>query len=263
MGTSFDGTICPMDSDHVAVPVAGASRLELIVTFDAVRSDIDIELFDPAGVRIATSAGTTDTETIDRMVTTSGTYVLRVFGFTTMSNTYLGEVIVTPATTCVSTLACPAGQVCAAGACRADDCTTVSMCPTAHLCPDPGPGAAASDCGATCTVNGDCRSTEACKWFTEGRACGERGAAANGAACASFRDCGGQRACLDWPGGYCARAGCATNADCETGTYCVTHMGVSACALDCATDSSRCRAPSYMCRTLPDRGSTSRRVCAP
>lgn len=262
-GGDFEGTICPMDDDYVAIPITRASRVEVTVTFDAARSDIDIELFDPAGTRIAMSAGTTDTETIDRMVTTSGTYTLRVFGYSAESNLYLGEVVVTAASTCTGTLACPAGQVCDAGSCRADDCTTMAMCPAMHLCPDPGPSTAASDCAAVCTLNTECRSTEACKWFATGRACGERGTAANGAACTSFRDCGGQRTCLDWPGGYCARAGCTTNADCETGTYCATHMGVSACALDCAADSSRCRAPSYTCRSLTDRGGTSRRLCAP
>lgn len=262
-GGSFEGTICPMDADHIAIPIAGASTVDITVTFDAARSDIDIELFDPSGVRIASSAGTTDTETITRMVTTSGTYVLRVFGFTMESNTYLGEVIVTPASTCASTLACPAGEVCGAGTCRADDCTTAATCPPMHLCPDPGPSTAPSDCAASCTVNTECRSTEACKWFAEGRACGARGAGANGDACASFRECGGQRACLDWPGGYCARAGCRTNADCETGTYCASYMGASACLLDCASDATRCRAPSYGCRNLADRGGTSRRLCAP
>lgn len=260
---AFEGTLCPMDSDHILIPITSASRVQIDVTFDAARSDIDIELFGPTGTVIASSRGTTDIESIDTMVTTAGSYVLRVFGYTEESNSYLGEVIVTGSSTCTSTLSCPAGTVCASGSCRSDDCTSMAMCPASHLCPDPGPSTAASDCASTCTVNTDCRSTEACKWFAEGRACGTRGAAFNGEACGSFRDCGGQRACIDWPGGYCARARCTTNADCETGTYCVAHMGINVCALDCTTDTSRCRGPSYTCRTASDRGGASRRLCLP
>jgi hypothetical protein len=263
VGDGFEGTLCPMDSDHIAIPVTGASRVEIDVTFDSARSDIDIELTGPTGTVIASSRGTSDLETIDTMVTTAGTYVLRVFGFTAESNSYLGQVTVTGSTSCTSTLACPAGQVCSGGTCRSNDCTSVAMCPASHLCPDPGPSTAASDCTATCAISADCRSSEACKWFTEGRACGERGAGSNGAACSSFRDCGVQRACVDWPGGYCARAGCRTNGDCETGTYCVAHMGVNVCALDCTTDTSRCRSPSYSCASVTDRGGASRRVCLP
>jgi hypothetical protein len=263
VGDAFEGTLCPMDSDHIAIPVTGASRVQIDVTFDGMRSDIDIELYSPAGTVIASSRGTTDLETIDTMVTTAGTYVLRVFGFTAESNTYLGMVTVTGATTCTTTLECPSGQVCGGGVCRSDDCTSVSMCPAMHLCPDPGPSTGSSDCGQSCVSNADCRTFEACKWFPEGRACGTRGASANGAACTSFRDCGGQRACLDWPGGYCARAGCTTNSDCETGTFCVSHLGINVCALDCATDTTRCRSPSYTCRSANDRAGASRRVCLP
>lgn len=266
VGDSFEGTLCPMDDDHIAIPVSGASRIQIDVTFDSARSDIDIELFDPVGTRVASSAGTTDIESIDTMVTTAGTYVLRVFGFTPESNTYLGMVAVTGATTCTTSLACPSGQVCAGGVCRADDCTSAAMCPAMHLCPDPGPSSSASDCGLSCLSNADCRTFEACKWFPEGRACGERGAGSNGGACSSFRDCGGQRACLDWPGGYCARAGCTANADCETGTYCASAtVGASStgvCALDCTTDVTRCRS-GYTCRTATDRGGASRRLCLP
>jgi hypothetical protein len=261
-GDTFEGTLCPMDSDHVAIPITGASRVQIEVTFDAVRSDIDIELYGPTGSVIASSRGTSDLETIDTMVTTAGTYALRVFGFSPESNSYLGMVTVTAATTCTATLACPAGQVCASGVCRSDDCTSAAMCPPMHLCPDLGPASGASACGTSCVSNADCRAFEGCKWFPEGRTCAERGAGANGGACSTFRDCAGQRACIDWPGGYCARAGCTTNADCETGTFCVARGGINVCALDCAADSTRCRS-GYTCASVGDRGGASRRVCVP
>lgn len=263
VGTDFDGTLCPSDDDWIAISVLGASRVVIDLTFDIARADVDMELVGASGAVIASSLGTTDTEHIDARVTTAGTYAIHVFSLdTTMSNDYLGMVTVTATTTCTSTLGCPTGQICDTGACRSGTCTSVSMCPATYLCPDAGPGTAASTCGATCTVNADCRSTEACKWFAEGRACEVHGSGANGATCTSFADCGGQRACLDWPGGYCARARCATDSDCETGTFCVAIGSTNVCSLDCTTDATRCHA-GLTCRALTGVGGTARHVCAP
>ena len=264
VGTDFDGTLCPADDDWIALPVTGASRIVVDLTFDLARADVDLELVGPTGTVIASSLGTTDAEHVDATVTTAGTYAIHVFSIdSAASNDYLGMVTVTATATCTTTLGCPAGQVCSAGVCRSGTCTSASMCPPMHLCPDAGPGTGASTCGAVCTVNSDCRSTEACKWFPEGRACGLRGAGANGGTCASFADCGGQRACLDWPGGYCARAGCASDADCETGTFCVTAAGgTRVCALDCTTDSTRCHA-GITCRAVTGVGGAARHVCIP
>lgn len=263
-GTDFDGTLCPMDEDWIALPIASASRVVVDLVFDAGRADVDLELVSPTGTTVASSLGTGDTEHIDTMVTAAGTYALHVFSLDeTLSNDYLGTVALTAVTTCTTDLSCPSGQVCDAGACRSGSCTAVSSCPAAHLCPDAGPGSGASTCSASCTVNTDCRSTEACKWFPEGRACAARGSAANGATCTSYADCGGQRACLDWPGGYCARAGCASDSDCETGTFCVAAAGgVRVCALDCTTDAARCHA-GISCRSITGVGGASRRVCVP
>lgn len=263
-GTDFDGTLCPSDDDWLRVTTTGAARIVIDLTFDLARADVDMELVGSSGSVLGSSLGTTDTEHIDATVTTAGTYAIHVFSLdTTASNDYLGMVTVTPTTTCTSTLGCPSGQICDAGSCRSGTCTSASMCPASYLCPDAGPGTAPSTCGTSCTVNSDCRSTEACKWFPEGRACELRGAGANGATCASFADCGGQRACLDWPGGYCARAGCTADADCETGTFCVTVAGgTNVCSLDCSTDATRCHT-GITCRSITGVGGTPRRVCAP
>lgn len=263
-GTAFSGTLCPTDEDWIALPVAGASRVVVDLSFDGSRADVDLELVGPSGTVIASSLGTGATEHVDAMVTTAGTYAIHVFSLDdTMSNDYGGTVALTATTTCTTTLGCPAGQVCDAGACRSATCTSASSCPSGYLCPDAGPGSGASACSAPCTVNADCRSSEACKWFPEGRACGARGAAANGATCTSFADCGGQRACLDWPGGYCARAGCASDSDCETGTFCVTAAGgTRVCALDCATDATRCHT-GISCRSVTAVSGATRQVCVP
>jgi hypothetical protein len=264
-GTAFDGTVCPEDDDYIAVPILGASRVEITLVFDGGIGDVDLELYAPgSSTPLARSTGTGDMESISATVTTAGTYAIRVYGYSMAANTYLGEVTVTPTATCTLSRECPAGQVCASGSCRSDDCTAMAMCPPMHLCPDVGPGTATSDCGAICTVNTDCRTTEACKWFPEGRACGTRGTGLNGDACASFRECGGQRACVDWPGGYCARAGCRTNADCETGTWCVAVGGQNVCTLDCLLSDDICRLDEgYACDFVADVSGSSHFACVP
>jgi hypothetical protein len=263
-GSAFDGTICPPDSDFVAVTVTGASLLHVEILFDEMIGDLDLELQRSDGTLIDSSTGITGSEVIDVMVPSAGTYYVRVYGFMMAANTYLGEVTATPVTTCTDTITCAIGQVCDGGTCASDACTSTASCPPMHLCPTYGPASAARHCGDACTVNADCRSAEACKWFPEGRACGVRGAGANGAACASATECGGQRACLPWSGGYCARAACRTNSDCETGTYCVDVSGTRACVIECESDPMRCRtAESYACRSVTDAAGTPRRACVP
>ncbi len=261
-GTDFDGTLCPDDDDWIAVPITSGSRIVVDLLFDGARADVDLELVGPTGTVLASSLGVTDSEHIDFTVSTAGTYALHVFSLEAASNDYLGSVMVTRTSGCTATIQCPVGQVCSAGACRSGGCTSLSMCPAMHRCPDAGPGTGPSTCGAWCSTNGDCRSAETCKWFPEGRACEVHGAGANGATCATFADCGGQRACLDWPGGYCARAACTSDADCESGTFCAGVSGLNVCALDCATDATRCHA-GLACRTITGVGGASRRVCAP
>jgi hypothetical protein len=165
---------------------------------------------------------------------------------------------------CVRSSECTSGEVCEGGSCRSDACTFDTDCPDGHICPAPGPSAAVSHCGEECRTNSECKGTEACKWFEEGRYCGARGSAQNGEACGNFGDCGGQRACLDWPSGYCARVGCTRNADCETGTYCVNEGGVNVCALDCWSADEICRlSGGYRCGVKNDVESFLQFVCVP
>ncbi len=261
-GSDFEGTLCFGDNDYRAFDVTAPSRAVITLVGDGL-AVVDFELYDAAGTSIATSRDVGGTLTIDTMLS-PGRYAVRVYGYMNEGDAYLGEIVLTASgTSCATTRECSAGQVCAAGSCRSDDCTPGSaMCPPMHLCPEPGPSTAASDCASSCLVNADCRTSEACKWFAEGRACGERGAGALGAACSSFRDCGVQRTCLEWPGGYCTRAGCTRNSDCESGTFCVDVAGVRACAVDCSADMTRCRS-GYGCRATTDVASTARFVCAP
>lgn len=259
----FEGIVCPADDDWVAIPMNGPGRIQALVTFDHAAGDIDLQLYDPAGTRIASSLGIGDDEFIDVSVSGGGTYALRIFGWGEGNpEGYLGEITRTVGAACGSTADCPLGTVCRSGSCGPAACTSSGDCPPDHSCPSALPPGAEAQCAAACTVNRDCRDREACKRFVSGRGCGATGSGANGASCTSSSDCGGQRTCLDWPGGYCARASCTTNDDCETGTWCIERGGVRACALSCV--SLPCReAEGYRCEFLPTLGGTDRFVCVP
>lgn len=260
-GTDFDGTLCNGDSDYRAFDVASTSRVVITVIGDGL-AIVDFELYDAIGTRVATSTDEGGTLTIDRTLS-PGRYAVRVYGYMSEGDDYLGQIEISSAgPSCTSTRDCAAGQMCSASACIADDCTPPGMCPSMHSCPDPGPTTSSSDCVATCLVNADCRAGESCKWFDGGRGCAQHGSGTLGAACTSFRDCGVQRTCVDWPGGMCTRAGCTRNSDCESGTFCANVAGIRACALDCSTDMGRCRS-GYTCRSISDLSGTTRFVCAP
>jgi len=265
IGTDFDGTVCPGDDDYLRFSVPGPSRIDADIVFDEGIADLDLELYGPTGMLVGSSRGVSGIESISRDVTESGSYVLRVYGFRDASADYLGTVTTSGRSGCTSTtLDCPAGQVCGTGSCVSDSCTSSSSCPSGHECPTAGPAGTPKHCGVSCFYNSDCRSSEACKWYPEGRYCGARGSRANGDACSSAADCGGQRACMPYSGGYCARAGCYTNADCETGTWCVTVSGVGICALDCLPSDDICRlSGGYDCGLEYDSESRLQFVCVP
>jgi len=263
-GTNFDGTICPGDDDYVRFNVSSPTGVVITLVFDDSMGDLDLELYGPSGTIVGSSRGVTDEETIEMDLFETGNYTLRAYGWGTGFGDYLGEVRFTSFSGCVSSSECTSGEVCEGGSCRSDACTSDTDCPTGHVCPLPGPSAPVSHCGQECRVNSECKGTEACKWFDEGRYCGARGSGENGAGCSTFADCGGQRACVGWTGGYCARSGCTRNADCETGTYCVEEGGVNVCALDCWSADEICRLSSgYRCGVKTDTDSFLQFVCVP
>lgn len=257
---AFEGTICPSDDDWYTFNVSGANRAEILLLIDDSTQDLDLELRGPSGTVIASSRGVTDTEEIDALLTASGTYAIGVLGFLQDSSDYIGNLTLTAESGCTNDDACPIDEVCDGGSCVDRACTFGGTCPDGP-CPNPGPGIA-SECGASCSVNADCRSGEACKWLPEGRYCGRTGSGANGDACTDFTDCGGQRGCVDWPSGTCARAGCTSNSNCESGTFCVSvDFEQPVCARDCSSGYI-CRS-GYRCATQDDQGGSSRRVCVP
>ncbi len=263
-GTDFDGSICPGDDDFLRFRVDGPSRVSALITFDTGVGDLDLELYGPSGSVVGSSRGTGDTESVDVDVTEAGDYVIRVYGFRDAAGDYLGEITVTATSGCASSAECPSSEVCDAGSCVDDSCTSTATCPSGHVCPVAGPGTPTSHCGTSCSVNSDCRSYEACKWFSEGRYCGRRGSGLNGDVCATFADCGGQRACLPLPNGYCARVGCSANTDCESGTYCVPVGGQNVCVKDCLASDDLCRlSEGYECSIEYDTSDVIQWVCVP
>ncbi|MAQ15504.1 MAG: hypothetical protein CMN30_12000 [Sandaracinus sp.] len=258
---SLTGMLCPSDPDWYRFSVSGPTRIVADMVIGSSGQDLDMELRGPTGTLIASSRGVTDTETIDARVNASGTYAIGVLGYLQDSSDYLLDVTLTAESGCTSDTECAITEVCSAGSCVDRSCTVGSSCPMGP-CPTPGPGTA-SECGAPCSVNSDCRSGETCKWLPEGRFCAQRGSGGNGDACTDFTDCGGQRACVDWPGGTCARAGCSSNSDCETDTFCVAVDGQNVCARSCWDSDDVCRSSGYRCAVQDDRGGSIQLVCVP
>jgi hypothetical protein len=260
----FDGMICPGDSDHHSFTITGPTHLDALIVFEHAEADLDMELYGPTGSLIAGSWEVLDEEEISVDLALAGTYTLRIEAYDNGATEYVGQIQLSPLASCASTSSCPVGTVCSnAGLCVSDVCTSSAECPTGYLCPVAGPGGAQRRCVAPCAINGDCRTGEACKRFAEGRGCGRTGSGPNGGTCADFRDCGGQRACHVWPGGYCARLGCTSTADCEVAeTFCASVAAHSVCVRRCGDGHPACRI-GYQCVLRNDLSGGEAFACVP
>jgi hypothetical protein len=85
---SYDMKICPCRDDWYAFNVDMGVRIHAVISFTHADIDIDAKLFKSGadgqgtdGEPVASSATTTDTETIDYTTTAPGTYFLRVYPF--------------------------------------------------------------------------------------------------------------------------------------------------------------------------------------
>lgn len=94
-GDTIDGTICPDNDDHFAFEVTEESLVNIVLVFDSVVTDIDIELLDESGVVVASSETIGDEE-ITYLAETPGIYTLRVYGYAGDAGDYVGELTVTP-----------------------------------------------------------------------------------------------------------------------------------------------------------------------
>lgn len=255
-----EGSICPYNDDFFVFTVTSPQPVELVLA--GGNADLDLIVYGPSGSIVAAGETPGDEEVTWNAV--AGKHYLRVFGYMGDFGEYILEVTGSGSTQCTNDLGCPIGTVCKGGVCVDSYCSAASTCPSGYECPVVGPSGGLSMCGAPCTVNGNCRPEEGCKYFYEGRYCGLKGSGANGAPCQAFFECGGQRSCIPWPKGYCARDNCKSALDCEAGTFCVPIDGVGACVVSCWASESACRlADGYICDQLPDITGDYQLVCVP
>ncbi|MDX9722284.1 MAG: hypothetical protein RBU37_16190 [Myxococcota bacterium] len=248
---SFEGTICPFDVDIVSFEITEPQNLEATVVFDANEIDIDLELYGPDDAFIVGAWNDGDTESLIQALATPGVYKLAIVPYGSGEAEYVGMVELSELGDCANTKDCPLFNVCSGGECVSDSCQEQAQCPSAHVCAKAGPSSNFGYCSASCTSNTQCRDTEACKWFVEGRGCGQAGTGQNGDACSFFENCGAQRTCVAWTGGYCARVGCQSNADCESNTFCSSVAGLNVCVRRCGGAEPPCRlAEGYACTEL-------------
>ncbi len=265
-GTSFDGTICPSDTDYRAFYVNGPSDVTVDMSFSHASGDLDISLLSPSGTSLSRSATYTDNEHLTVRVTETGYYTVRIVGYGVTSAPYSGWVSVVEGSTasCTYSWECPSGQVCSAGSCVSADCSSSGVCPTNHSCLPTGPWSTAS-CLPACASDYDCRYGETCKRLAEGRFCSATGPGDVGDSCSEHAHCKEDLSCfIAGSNGYCSRP-CSTTSDCGTSQTCVYIGSAALCGRDCRDDASRCRTQDGVsCQYVQAVGATwSWEVCVP
>ena len=100
-GSYDDLQICPRDDDWFAVQVDQGEIIDLLVLFDHNAGDIDVSLRDPSGALIGFSVDTDDDEEITLRAQTTGTYLVRVYGFDGATNSYAMALDILPEDTCL------------------------------------------------------------------------------------------------------------------------------------------------------------------
>ncbi len=76
---TYDATVCRNDRDFYAVALGAGDTLTLELLFEDDDGDIDVVLYNPAGVQVAVSAGSTDEERIVYTAAAAGTYVIGTY----------------------------------------------------------------------------------------------------------------------------------------------------------------------------------------
>lgn len=76
------------DVDHYSKQVEKGEKLVVKVIFDHSKGDLDAALLDPAGNVVRTSRSETNDEDLSITVVDPGTYIIGVYGFGPVNNTY-------------------------------------------------------------------------------------------------------------------------------------------------------------------------------
>lgn len=84
--------VCTSDDDYYSLALNAGDNLNVSATFSTSEGDVDISLLNSAGTVVASSTGTTGTETFTYAVPSGGTYTLRIYLYgdsgSTPGNTY-------------------------------------------------------------------------------------------------------------------------------------------------------------------------------
>ena len=262
---TFIGTSCPLDTDIRYFDVDQAQVVNIMMEFEIETGDLelDLELYDASGSFMKGAWEDGLVEELEVELPLAGRYYLMIKPYGLGEALYIGEMEFSPIGDCLSTYDCPNFHVCAAGSCVSDLCEVSQPCPSGHICEPAGPEQSYSYCVADCSQDSDCRSGEACKYFAEGRGCAVKGTASLGDACVYFEDCAGQRACYPWPGGYCARLGCSSDADCEDDAFCAQVDEQSVCLQACVSGDECRLTEGYSCAEATPVAGGSRMACVP
>lgn len=80
--------ICAGDVDHHRISANRGDRVEVSIAFSDAAGDLDLRLLDSAGTILDTSAGTSDTETVEYCMGTTGEVIAKVEGFLSAEGPY-------------------------------------------------------------------------------------------------------------------------------------------------------------------------------
>lgn len=87
-GTLVSAVVCDSDDDWYSIPVVTGQVIKATSIFDHATGNLDLELFDPSGATVASSASLSDDEEIIHNASASGEYAVRVSGGLGVENGY-------------------------------------------------------------------------------------------------------------------------------------------------------------------------------
>lgn len=93
-GLQIAGIVCPNDQDWFGISVEVGEVISVTTKFNHADGDIDMILYDPAGLTVDHAISKNDNEMITHTATQSGIYKLNVTGFSLAENRYL--LVMTP-----------------------------------------------------------------------------------------------------------------------------------------------------------------------
>lgn len=256
-------SVCSDDPDVYAFPVEAGAVIRVQLDHARIDGDLGLRLWRDGAV-IGESIGFRDSEVVEADAALAGTYAVEVFGQTERTaNTYRLQIETLAGQRCDHSRSCPAGQVCVDGMCGEYRCQDDLDCGEGLLCTrdQVGEDRGGGVCAPRCQSARDCRAEVgyACKSLGTKAVCLLEGPEPIGGRCGRHSDCATEAACLDLPGGYCARLGCEPG-DCGPDAACVTTDGGPACMRAC-DDPGACRvAEGYQCVV---EGEVEHPVCLP